>query len=185
MYTPRHFAETRLDVLHQTIRDNPFATLVTHGAGGLAATHLPFLLDADRGEFGSSRPHGACQPPMARLRRRGGDGRFRRPPRLHLPILVRIRTRRPHLETTSPSTPTATRFCLLTRPRRSALLSDQVSHFESPFDQPWSAATLPPDLLDPLVKAIVAFEIPITRLEGKAKMSQNRPQEPGSRRRQT
>jgi transcriptional regulator len=44
MYIPKHFEETRVEILHELIRACPFATVVTHAAGGLAANHLPFEL---------------------------------------------------------------------------------------------------------------------------------------------
>src|SRR3546814_6361942 len=44
LYTPKHFEETQIDALHELIRAYPFATVVTHVAGGLAANHLPFEL---------------------------------------------------------------------------------------------------------------------------------------------
>ena len=45
MYLPSHFAETRPEVLHALVRAQPLAVLVTHGAAGLEANHLPLLLD--------------------------------------------------------------------------------------------------------------------------------------------
>ena len=41
MYVPRHFEESRTDVLHELVRAHPFATLVTQSADGLEANHLP------------------------------------------------------------------------------------------------------------------------------------------------
>ena len=41
-------------------------------------------------------------------------------------------------------------------------------------ERPWSIHDAPPEYLDALAKAIVGVEIPIARLEGKWKMSQNR-----------
>jgi transcriptional regulator len=177
MYTPRHFAETRLEVLHQTIRENPFASLVSHGAGGLVATHLPFLLDPERGELGTLRAHMARANPQWRdfssdevLVVFEGPHAYISPSWYAADLAVPTWN---YLAVHAYGTP-----ALLTDEAEAlALLSDQVSHFESPFEQPWSAATLPSTYLDPLVKAIVAFEIPITRLEGKAKMSQNRAQD--------
>ena len=57
MYIPRHFEETRVDVLHQLMRDEPFGALVTLAAGGLEANHLPFELDTAAGPFGTLRGH--------------------------------------------------------------------------------------------------------------------------------
>jgi transcriptional regulator len=45
---------------------------------------------------------------------------------------------------------------------------------ESRFREPWTIDDAPPDFIRGLTKAIVGIEIPITRLEGKWKMSQNR-----------
>jgi len=41
--------------------------------------------------------------------------------------------------------------------------------------QPWAVTDAPRDFIEAMLKAIVAFELTITRLEGKWKMSQNRP----------
>ena len=41
MYIPRHFEETRVDVMHQLMLDEPFGALVTLGSDGLEANHLP------------------------------------------------------------------------------------------------------------------------------------------------
>ena len=46
---------------------------------------------------------------------------------------------------------------------------------ESPRSQPWAVTDAPADFIDGMLKAIIGFTIPITRLEGKWKMSQNRP----------
>jgi transcriptional regulator len=43
--------------------------------------------------------------------------------------------------------------------------------------KPWAVTDAPPDFIAAMLKAIVAFELTITRLEGKWKMSQNRPAE--------
>ncbi len=67
MYTPRDFAETRLDVIHEAIRSNPFATLVTAGADGLVATHLPVILDD------AASPNGTLRAHVARANRQWHD----------------------------------------------------------------------------------------------------------------
>jgi transcriptional regulator len=48
---------------------------------------------------------------------------------------------------------------------------------EAPQTQPWSMDEAPPDYIDTLMKAIVGIEIPIVRLEGKWKLSQNQPEQ--------
>lgn len=64
MYIPAHFSETRPEVLHELMRQHPFAALVTHGALGLDANHIPFELDASRGELGVLSAHVARANPV-------------------------------------------------------------------------------------------------------------------------
>ena len=49
MYLPAHFAEARSEELHRILAENPLGMLVTHGAQGLDANHIPFEFDAARG----------------------------------------------------------------------------------------------------------------------------------------
>jgi len=53
MYIPAHFAESRPEVLHELVRRHPLGMLVTHGAAGLDANHIPFELDAASGSLGT------------------------------------------------------------------------------------------------------------------------------------
>jgi len=53
------------------------------------------------------------------------------------------------------------------------MLEMLVDTHEAAFAQPWRME-LPHDYLDKMMRAIVGFEIEITRLEGKLKLSQNR-----------
>jgi len=55
-----------------------------------------------------------------------------------------------------------------------SLLRETVATYEAGFERPWPG-DLPDDFRDKLMKAIVAFEIPLTRIEGKFKLGQNRP----------
>src|SRR5262249_49395018 len=54
---PPHFREERLDVLHDLIRAHPFGAMVTLGDDGLVANHFPFVLDTNKGPFGTLRAH--------------------------------------------------------------------------------------------------------------------------------
>jgi len=55
-----------------------------------------------------------------------------------------------------------------------ALLDRLVRTFEDGRPTPWRMDALPDTYVDGMTRGIVAFEIPIARLEGKAKLSQNR-----------
>ena len=47
-------------------------------------------------------------------------------------------------------------------------------HFENDFDIPWAIEDAPPDYIEKLSRVIIGFEVEVTKLEGKWKMSQNR-----------
>ena len=64
MYLPPLFREDRLDVQHALIRAHPLGLLVTAGPGGLVANPIPFLVDPDDGELGTLRAHFAVANPQ-------------------------------------------------------------------------------------------------------------------------
>jgi len=68
MYAPSHFDETRLDALHERIEAHPLGTLVSHGAAGLEANHIPFEIAAPTPDapFGTLRAHVARANPLWR-----------------------------------------------------------------------------------------------------------------------
>ena len=52
MYIPRANQEKRIPVMHRLMTEHSFASLITLGADGLFATHLPMVLEQDGSEFG-------------------------------------------------------------------------------------------------------------------------------------
>src|SRR5262245_17752064 len=64
LYVPTHFEETRTDVLHQLVRDQPFATLVPLGSDGLNTNPLPLVLAPDPAPFGTLRGHVSRATPL-------------------------------------------------------------------------------------------------------------------------
>ena len=64
MYVPRHFEESRIEVLHELMRARPLATLVTMSAAGINANHVPLHLSPDSGRFGCLRRHVARANPV-------------------------------------------------------------------------------------------------------------------------
>jgi len=66
VYLPEHFAETDTATMHRLIRAFPLGTLVTLGAEGLVANHIPFILDARAGEYGRLLGHVARNNPVWR-----------------------------------------------------------------------------------------------------------------------
>src|SRR5581483_11539556 len=66
MYVPAHFSESRVEVLHALIRERPLGILVTFGAEGLSANHLPFEIAPEPHPFGLLRCHVARANPVWR-----------------------------------------------------------------------------------------------------------------------
>ena len=175
MYIPKAFEETRRDVLHAFMREHSFAMGVT-AQSGLFATHIPLLLDADRGPHGTLRGHLARANPQ--WQDLGADQEamvvFQGP---HAYIS-------PSSYQTKLSVPTwnYTAVHAYGRPRLihdaagiHRILEDTVAFYESSRTSPWRMDVLPTDFVGKLQEQIVGFELEIQRLEGKFKLSQNRP----------
>jgi transcriptional regulator len=64
MYTPKHFEERDVTVLHALIRSHPLGTWVTQAREELIVNHIPFLVDSTRGEYGTLIGHVARANPI-------------------------------------------------------------------------------------------------------------------------
>lgn len=176
MYVPRHFEVSDTAWCHALMRAQSFATMITADDGGAPfATHLPVLLDATRGPLGTLRGHVARANPHWRYLAAGR------------PTLVVFAGAHAYVSpswyATHPSVPTwnyvavhASGVGALVEDaaRVRALLADLVRAYEGAGGTAWSLDALPEDYMAGMQRGIVAFEIPIDRLEGKAKLSQNR-----------
>jgi transcriptional regulator len=174
MYLPKSFQIEDLPELHAFMRAYNFASLVTQHAGAPFASHLPFTLDAERGAHGTLLAHMARANPQWRDFAAGGEALviFQGP---HAYIS-------PSWYETHPSVPTwnyavvhAYGVPRVVEDHASLhrMLEALVDTHEAAFAQPWRME-LPHEYLDKMMRAVVGFEIEITRLEGKLKLSQNR-----------
>jgi transcriptional regulator len=180
MYQPPHHREDRLDVQHALIRAHPLGTLVTLGPGGLVANALPFVLDASAGPLGTLKAH---------LARANPQWRDFAPAVEALVVFQGIETYiTPSWYATKRQTgkvvPTWNYVVVQARgPMRiiedRAWLADQIEALtvarEGERPESWSVADAPPRFVEAQLKGIVGIEIPIGRIEGKWKVSQNRP----------
>ncbi len=178
MYLPAPFREDDPLRLHALIRAHGFATLISEVAGEPFASHLPLLLDAERGPKGTLVGHMARANPQWRHFgvRRSALAIFHGP---HCYVS-------PSWYVSGPAVPTWNYVAIHAygRPRlleheaeTRALLGRMVETYESGFETPWPLDSVPDDMMASLIREIVAFEVPIERLEGKLKLSQNRPPE--------
>ena len=175
MYTPAHFREARLPVLHSWMRENSFATFVSVIDGAPFATHLPALLDSSRGQFGTIRAHMARANPHWRAFESGAELLviYQGPHGYITPSWYEASAAVPTWNYTAVHAYGVPR--VLEGEAAMALLLDQVALFESGFEKPWDTSGQAPGYIETMAKGIVAFEVEVTLLEGKGKLSQNRP----------
>jgi transcriptional regulator len=180
MYTPSHFEETRLDALHALIEAHPLGTLVTNGAAGLDADHVPFEIAAPTPDapFGTLRAHVARANPLWRHDGASVMVVFQGPSSYVSPSLY---LEKPVSGKVVPTYNYAVAHAhgVLRAVEDPAwilaLLERLTKHHESARAAPWRVADAPPGFIETLLQAIVGIEIPLDRLQGKWKLSQNRP----------
>lgn len=174
MYVPKHFAETDVARLHALMDEHAFATVVSTLDGTPFATHVPLLVDAARGPLGTLVGHVARANPHAGA----FDGATPTLAIFHGPHAYVS----PRWFASSPNVPTwnyvavhavgrATVLEDVARVR--ALLARTAARYEAGADAPWTVEAWSA-YVEKIVRGIIAFEIPIERLEGKRKLSQNK-----------
>ena len=175
VYLPPAFTEKRPEVLLEHIERYDFGLLVTHGAEGLVASHIPFLIERD-GERLHLHGHLACPNPQVGDLARGGEvlAIFHGP---HAYIS-------PNWYATSPSVPTwnyvdvhayGTVQLIEDAEWLRRFLVRLSERHETGNPVAWRMQDLPESYVETMLKGIIGLDILVTRLEGKHKLSQNRP----------
>jgi transcriptional regulator len=180
MYQPPAFREDRIEVQHELIRRHPLGCLVTHGPEGLVANHIPFLLDPSAGPLGTLAAH------LARANaqwREAGDRQglviFQGPESYVTPSWYETKRE------TGKVVPTWNYAVVHVWGRirvhdDPAWLRAQVERLTGAHEggraDPWAVEDAPAPFVAAQLKGIVGIEIAVERLEGKWKVSQNRPE---------
>jgi transcriptional regulator len=182
MYLPEDFREDRVAELHAAMRRIALGTLVTLGADGLEASHVPMLVEAE------PAPHGRLQGHLARA-----NPQWRRLSPA-TPALAIFLGPEGYVTPSWYATKRATGKVVPTwnyvavhaygalriiddADWLHALVTRLTEAHEAGRAAPWAVSDAPKDYVAGMVRAIVGFELTITRLQGKWKMSQNRPAE--------
>ncbi len=180
MYQPASFREDRLDVQHALIQAHPLGLLITAGAGGLMANPVPFQLDPTAGATGTLRAHLARANPQWRELATLDECLvvFQGPQAYITPSWYATK------QETGKVVPTWN-YAVVQVWGRPRVIEDPawlLEHLhsltrgqEATRAAPWGVDDAPADYVAGLMQAIVGLEIPIARMDGKWKMSQNRP----------
>ena len=175
VYLPHHFTEARPAVLRAHIERHDFGLLVSHGAAGLVSSHIPFLVD-HHGEELHLLGHLARPNPQVEDLRQGGEvlAVFSGP---HAYVS-------PSWYAAGPAVPTwnyadVHAYGTVRLVEDDGWLRQLVRRLserhEAGNPAPWRMQDLPEPYLQGMLKGIVGLDIAVTRLEGKYKLSQNRP----------
>lgn len=179
MYTPSYFKEADIASLHAQLEGARLAILVTCDASGLQASHLPLLFRPEEGEHGTLYGHFAKANPQWQALQNGTE------------VMVIFPGADAYI---SPSfypakaehgkvVPTWNYLAIhaygraevfTDHQRLLALVSALTDKHESRRPTPWAVADAPADYIEKMLGAIVGFALPVSRLEGKRKLNQNR-----------
>jgi transcriptional regulator len=175
MYLPAHFEHNDAAALHALMRAYPLATLVSVQDGLPCADHVPLEFDAAaqllRGHVARANPlwQGAAGQPVLAI--------FSGPQAYITPSWYTAKA------TTHKVVPTWNYAVVHAQgamrvvdeaPWLHALVSRLTAQHEAPRAAPWAVADAPEDYVQQMLRAIVGIEIPVERLLGKWKVSQNR-----------
>ena len=182
MYQPQHFREDDLAVQQALIRAHPAGLLVTHGTEGLEANLIPFVLDAAAGPKGTLKGHLARPNPQWRSADPSTEALvvFQGPEAYITPSWYATKA------ATGKVVPTWNYVMVQVRGRMRAIddhdwLRAQIDALtrsqEDRRAHQWHVGDAPAAYVDAMVRGIVGIEIEIASIEGKWKVSQNRPAE--------
>jgi transcriptional regulator len=178
MYLPDHFRVDDVPQIHALMRARPFAVLVSDGSAGLYASHLPTVLKGE-GPYGVIECHLARPNPHWRDLADGNEALmiFQGPEGYITPNWY------PSKGQTGKVVPTWN-FAVVHAYGRPEVMTekdwllrhvtDLTTQQEKNETKPWAPSDAPSTYIDVMLRGIVGFRFPITRLEGKWKMSQNR-----------
>jgi transcriptional regulator len=180
MYQPTHHREDRLIVQHDLIERHPLGLLISNGPDGLLANGLPFLLDRTIGRHGLLKAHMArANPQWKSLSGQSILIVFQGPQAYISPGHYQTK------QETGKVVPTWNYVMVQARGIASvrddsAWLDQQIDEIttshESRRSHEWKVSDAPRQYIEAQLRGIIGLEIPIDAIEGKWKVSQNRPE---------
>ena len=181
MYQPPLFKEDRLDVMHGLIRTHPFGLVISVDSDGIPiANPLPLLLDPTRGDKGTLLGHFARANPQWKMLAETGRALvvFQGAYSYVTPSWYETK------KETGKVVPTWNYAMVQARGIAKihedtewlrAQVGQLTDRHEDGRSEPWAVGDAPESFIDSQLKGIVGLEIEIESLDGKWKVSQNRP----------
>jgi transcriptional regulator len=175
VYLPPHFTETRREILVAHIERYDFGLLVSHAARGVVASHIPFLVDCDGEELHLLGHLARPNPQVADLAEATEVLAIFSGPHAYIS---------PSWYASGPSVPTWNYVdvhaygpirLIEDRDWLVGLLQRLTGRHEAGRPSPWRMEDLPEAYVAGMLRGIIGFDITVVRLEGKYKLSQNRP----------
>ncbi|MFO0823086.1 MAG: FMN-binding negative transcriptional regulator [Gemmataceae bacterium] len=176
MYVPSHFAECDITRLHDFIERHSFGLLMSQLGGQPFATHLPFLLDRQKGPQGTLSGHMArANPQWEQLSNQTALAVFSGPHAYISPTWYQSQNVVPTWNYA------AVHVCGRVKVVEDhdtllEIVQRSVAVHEAAMPNPWTLDTTGP-FVERLLAQIVGFQMPVEKIEGKWKMSQNHPVE--------
>ena len=179
MYTPAAFRDDEIASLHQLMEDTRLAILVTHDETGMQASHLPLLLRREQGANGTLYGHLARANPQWRALQNGAEVLIIFPGADAYVSPAFYPAKAEHGKVVPTWNYVAVHAYGIAEvfsdaPRLLNVVSALTDKHEAGRASPWAVADAPAEYIDKMLGAIVGFALPIERLEGKRKLSQNR-----------
>lgn len=178
MYLPPHFKIDELGAIHAAMKASRLATLVTATADGLIGTPLPLILDAGEGEYGTLYGHVARPNPQWKTPPTGEAMAIFSGPDAYVTPSWYV-TKAEHGKVVPTWNYVAVHaYGAVEFFEDAERLLDVVTRLtelhESSRKEVWQVSDAPVDFIKAQLRGIVGLRMPITRLDAKKKMSQNR-----------
>jgi transcriptional regulator len=178
MYLPQLHEEHDLDVLHALIRAHPLGTWATLGDAGIIMNHLPLILDPQRGQYGTLMCHVSRANTVWKsfsttvesvIAFHGAEAYISPSWYASKPLHGKVVPTWNYAVVHAHGIP-----ALVDESRLLQHLARLTDEHEAGRREPWHVGDAPADFIRQMSQQIVGIEIPITRIVGKWKVSQNR-----------
>ncbi len=179
MYIPKLHEQPDLGILHDLIRAHPLGTWVTQADGELIVNHVPFVLDSSQGTHGTLRCHVARANSVWRSFSKTDQSIvvFQGPDAYISPSWYPSKTLHGKVVPTWNYTAVHVHgipAIIEDGPRLLRHLIELTNSQEHGRETAWRVSDAPAEFIAQMCEHIVGIEIPIAKILGKWKVSQNR-----------